>query len=160
MAVQRRKPFLGNDAFVETYIDGREFNVALLAGESGPDVLPPAEIRFDAFPEDTLKIVDYRAKWEADSFEYQQTPRQFTFPKEDAPLLGDLRRIALQCWQLFGLRGYARVDFRVDHHQQPWVLEVNANPCLSPDAGFVAAATQAGLSVNDIVARIFDDICV
>lgn len=158
VALQHRKRFLGDEAFVEAFVDGREFNLALLAGESGPDVLPPAEIRFDAFPEEKLKIVDYRAKWEVGSFEYHQTPRTFRFPEDDAPLLADLRALAKQCWQIFGLRGYARVDFRVDQAQQPYVLEVNTNPCLSPDAGFMAAAEQAGLSLSDVVQRILQEV--
>jgi D-alanine-D-alanine ligase len=68
-----------------------------------------------------------------------------------------LTEIARACWHLFGLRGYARVDFRVDQDGQPWVLEVNANPCISPDGGFVAAAAQVGLSLNDVVGRIIQD---
>jgi D-alanine-D-alanine ligase len=70
--------------------------------------------------------------------------------------LGRLRELARQCWQLFALRGYARVDFRVDPQGRPWVLEVNTNPCLSPDAGFLAAAAQAGLSPMDVIRRIVE----
>jgi D-alanine-D-alanine ligase len=66
--------------------------------------------------------------------------------------------VAQQCWQLFGLRGYARIDFRVDEAQQPYVLEINTNPCLSPDAGFLAAAGQAGLSLTDVVQRIIQEV--
>ncbi len=48
--MERRSPSLGGCAFAEAYIDGREFNLSLLAAPEGPEVLPPAEIRFDAFP--------------------------------------------------------------------------------------------------------------
>jgi D-alanine-D-alanine ligase len=65
-----------------------------------------------------------------------------------------LARIALKCWRAFGLRGWARVDFRVDQAGRPWVLEVNANPCLAPDAGFMAAARAAGLDAQAVIARI------
>jgi D-alanine-D-alanine ligase len=156
LAARRGGP--GGSCFAEAYIEGREFNLSLLTGEDGPRVLPPAEIRFDAFPPGKLRLVDYRAKWDADSFEYRQTPRSFRFPAADGPLLAYLGRIALRCWRIFRLRGYARVDFRVDGAGRPWVLEVNTNPCLSPDAGFLAAAREAGLEVRDVVARICADL--
>ena len=71
-----------------------------------------------------------------------------------APLLDELAEIALTCWDLFALRGYARVDFRVDAANRPWVLEVNTNPCLSPDAGFVAAAERSGLTFEQVVEKV------
>src|SRR5207249_2034122 len=36
----------GRPCFAERYVEGREFNLSLLAGSNGPDVLPPAEIAF------------------------------------------------------------------------------------------------------------------
>ena len=155
--LQQRKAALGGACFAEAFVEGREFNLSLLAAGDGPEVLPPAEICFDGYPPEKLRVVGYLAKWEPDSFEYQHTPRRFDFPKEDAPLLRELDRIARACWELFALRGYARVDFRVDTSGRPWVLEVNTNPCLSPDAGFVAAAERAGLDFVRVVERIVSD---
>jgi D-alanine-D-alanine ligase len=57
---------------------------------------------------------------------------------------------------LFGLRGYARVDFRVDEDGRPWILEINANPCLSPDAGFAAALERAGIGFDQAIQRILE----
>jgi D-alanine-D-alanine ligase len=136
----------GKEWFAEQYIDGREFNVSLLAGPDGPVVLPPAEIIFSGYPENKPKIVGYRAKWAPDSFEYQNTTRTFDFAKKDKRLLVKLKEFALLCWEGFELQGYARVDFRVDSKGRPYILEINANPCLSPDAGFAAALQQSGTS--------------
>jgi D-alanine-D-alanine ligase len=72
-------------------------------------------------------------------------------------LLATLADLGRACWDLFELRGYARVDFRVDQSGRPWVLEINANPCIAPDAGFMAAAAQAGLTIDEVVARIIAD---
>jgi len=142
--------------FAERYIEGREFNQAVLAGE----LLPTSEIRFVDFPEDKLRLVDFRAKWEEDSFEYTHTQRSFEFAEADRSLLAELRAIAGRCWDSFSLRGYARVDFRVDSDHCPWVLEINANPCVSPDSGFFAAAARSGLSFTRMVERIVEDCLV
>ncbi len=152
--VERR---LGRPCFAERYIDGREFNLSLLASSAGVEVLPVAEIEFVDYGPHKPRIVGYRAKWDEESPEYHRTPRRFGFPPSDDNLLEKLRQLAIACWRLWDLRGYARVDFRVDGEGTPWILEVNGNPCLSPDAGFAAAVAQAGMSFEQAVARIVDD---
>ena len=153
-ALQRQAGLGAGEVFAERFIDGREFNLALLGDNRDPLVLPPAEILFADFPDGKPRIVDYRAKWDASSFEYQHTPRSFRIRREDRKLLETLTDLARRCWRLFDLRGYARVDFRVDRNGRPWVLEINANPCLAADAGFMAAAAQAGLDSDQVVRRI------
>ncbi|MBN2495870.1 MAG: D-alanine--D-alanine ligase [Deltaproteobacteria bacterium] len=144
--------------FAERYIEGREFNISVLAGDAGPQVLPPAEMCFDGYRDDKPRVVGYRAKWTTGSFEYERTRRSFEFDKEDRALLERLRELSAASWNAFGLRGYARVDFRVDRDAQPWILEINANPCLSPDAGFAAAAERASIDYPGLVARILRDV--
>jgi D-alanine-D-alanine ligase len=148
---------LRRPCFAERYVEGREFNLSVVAGAEGAEVLPPAEIDFSAFPPGKPRIVGQRAKWEETSFEFQKTPHRFDFPPSDRPLLDRLRRLARQTWDLFALGGYARVDFRVDAAGEPWILEINANPCLSPDAGVAAALSQASITFSQAVARILED---
>jgi D-alanine-D-alanine ligase len=155
--MKRREEKLGGSCYAEAYIDGREFNVALISDRSGSKVLPIAEMLFKDYAPDKLKIVDYKAKWDADSFEYNNTIRKFDFEDDDAPLISSLCEISLQCWNIFSLRGYARVDFRVDNNNKPWVLEVNTNPCLSPDAGFAAALKQADIQYHDAIGLIIEN---
>jgi D-alanine-D-alanine ligase len=150
----KRAPQLGGACFAEAYIEGREFNISLLAGPDGPQALSPAEILFEDYPADKLRVVGYRAKWDEHSYEYNHTPRHFDFPPQDTPLLLKLKKMAHRCWPLFGLNGYARVDFRVDSDGEPWILEINANPCLSLDAGFAAALKESGLSFTEAVRQI------
>ena len=158
-----RAPELGGACFAERYVDGREFNLSIIAGPNGSDgpdgpvVLPPAEIVFENFEKDKPRIVCYKAKWDETSFEYTHTTRRFDFPDTDAALLDTLRETARRCWCAFGLRGYARVDFRVDSQNRPWILEVNANPCLSKDAGFSAAVGQSKMTFAHAVERILMD---
>jgi D-alanine-D-alanine ligase len=155
--LHKRALQLNDMCFAEQYIEGREFNISLLSGPEGHEVLPHAEILFDEYDNSRLRIVDYAAKWDDKSYEYHHTPRCFDFPATDKSLLTELSTIAIQCWQVFGLEGYARIDFRVDDNKIPRILEVNTNPCLSPDAGFTAAVEHAGLSFVDAVERILDN---
>src|SRR4030042_346819 len=155
--IKRRADDLGGSCFAELYIHGREFNLSILGGPAGPVVLPPAEIIFEGFEENNMPIVGYRAKWDAESYEYSHTNRSFDFPDDDQSLLSTLKVMALLCWALFGLKGYARVDFRVDGSKQPWILEVNCHPRLSPAAGFVAAALRSGLTYKDVTERIINE---
>ncbi|HPF34602.1 MAG TPA: D-alanine--D-alanine ligase [Candidatus Krumholzibacteria bacterium] len=152
--LEARRNAPGAPWFAEAFVEGREFNIALLEGPAGPAVLPPAEILFPDYPEGKPRIVGYAAKWDPDSFEYTHTVRSFPTEDRDGPLLAEVGRLARACWDLYGLRGWARVDFRVDARGRPFILEVNANPCLAPDAGFAAALDRAGTSFADAVAHI------
>jgi len=144
--------------FIEDFIDGREFNISVLSGKNGPEVLPPAEIVFVNYDENKPKIFDFKAKWEMDSFEYINTVREFPGEKLDKRLEKNLKETALACWHLFELKGYARVDSRVDGNGNVFVIEINANPSISPDSGFVAAAKKAGYTFTDVVHRIIEDL--
>ena len=151
------QPRLSGECFAEAYIDGREFNLSILAGPEGPHVLSPAEIIFQNYPPNKFKIVDYAAKWKPASYEYSHTPRSFEFAESDATLLEQVKSIALACWHLFDLRGYARVDFRVDADGNPFVLEINTNPCISKDAGFIAACERSQITYREVILRILAD---
>ena len=155
------KKFVGYDDshwLIEDYIEGREFNISVLAGEKGPEVMPPAEMVFHNFGPDKPQIVDFKAKWESDSFEYKNTVREFPGNNLNPVLKEKIMTAARLCWDVFGLKGYARVDMRVDNNDNPFVIEVNANPCLSPDSGLVAAITEAGIPFTVVLHRIINDL--
>ena len=142
--------------FAEAYIDGREFNLSLLEHSSGVEVLPIAEILFEGLEANAPKIVDFDAKWTPDSRVYIGTPRRFGLERNEPELARKLKQLALASWNLFGLNGYARFDFRIDPTGKPFVIDVNPNPFLAQDAGFAAAAAEAGLSYQDLIGRIVE----
>jgi D-alanine-D-alanine ligase len=153
--LQQREAESGRPFFAEQFIDGREFNLSVLGSE--PQVLPPAEIDFSDFPDGKPHIVCHGAKCDATSFEYHHTPRRFDFPPSDATLIDRLETLAAECSRLFSLNGYARIDFRCDADGQPWILEINSNPCLSPNSGFPAALARIGYSYEEGIQRLLDD---
>lgn len=146
----------GREFFAERYIDGREFSISILGENGKPRTLAPSELLFPGYDERNMaKVLDYSAKWEPASFGYQTIFSVCRFGRKDSALLRKMQAISEKCWSLFGLRGYARVDFRVDKQGEPWVLEVNTNPCMTPgESGFLNSATESGLIFEDVVDRI------
>jgi D-alanine-D-alanine ligase len=140
------------EALVEEYLDGREFNVSVI-GDQTPEVLAISEIDFSGLPEGEPKIVSYRAKWDEDSPMYSCTkpicPAVITKRIEKR-----IKDIAIRSYRCIGCRDYARVDMRADARGSLYVLEVNPNPDIAPTAGFARAARSAGFSYADIILRI------
>jgi D-alanine-D-alanine ligase len=149
-----RETTTGRAHFAEQFIEGREFNLSLIGAP--PRVLPPAEIDFSAFPVGKERIVSDSAKCDQTSFEYHNTERLFDFAARDHRLLDQIRNLAAQCWRLFELTGYARVDVRVDPDQQPWILEINTNPCTLPESGFAAAWERSSGEYHNLIQAILD----
>lgn len=144
----------GGRWFAERFIDGREFNIALLDEGDGPHVLPLAEMRFIDWETSRPKIVGYAAKWDDADVGGAKMIRSFDCTAREPALARKLRDMALASWELFGLSGYARIDFRVEGAGAPMILEANPNPCLEPGAGFAAAAHEAGYSYAELIGRI------
>lgn len=156
--LQKIKRLPNSHYFVEEFIDGREFNVSMLTAKNGVEVLPPAEIIFSEYFDDKPKIVGYEAKWNEDSEEYKQTNRVFGTLETNRKLEKNLIAICKKSWKAFNLKGYARIDFRVDTNDNVFILEINGNPCIAPDSGFVAAANFAGYSVDIMIQRILEEL--
>ncbi len=130
-------------ALVEEYIEGREFNVAVLENKT-IEALPVSEIDFSQVPADMPHICSYEAKWLKDHVLFQTTPPVCPAPIDDA-LRGRLQATAVDAFRALGCRDYARVDFRMGQDGAIYILEVNPNPDISLDAGYARALTAAGI---------------
>jgi D-alanine-D-alanine ligase len=139
-------------ALVEEYLDGREFNVSIMGNEPS-GVLAVSEIDFSGMPPDIPKIVCYRAKWDEESPMYRGTvpicPADLPRRYEER-----VKEVALRSFHALGCRDYGRVDMRSDSLGNLYVLEVNPNPDIGPEAGFVRAARAAGYSYTEMVLRV------
>ena len=144
----------GGRWFAERYVHGREFNVSVIERGGEPLVLPIGEIVFERWEGGKPRIVGYAAKWHEATTEYRDTTRRYGWHDHELGLKDSLEQLTRECWTLFGLTGYARVDFRVDTRGRPFILEVNPNPCLEPDAGLPASCAEAGLAYDDLIEGI------
>lgn len=141
---------------VEQFIPTRELNVSVFECDGRPKVMPLAEIDFSAFSDEQPRIVDYGAKWDAASFGFHNTPRKI--PAElPAAVTKRVTLLAAAAWQAVGCRDYVRVDFRLDEQLNPYILEINPNPDISPDAGFAAALAAGGIDYERFVWTVLDN---
>jgi D-alanine-D-alanine ligase len=142
-------------ALVEEYIEGREFNVAVMGGDR-TEALPVSEIDFSAMPPGLPNIVSYEAKWFEDHELYLKTPPICPAPIEDT-MRARLQECAVQAFRVLGCQDYARVDFRMDRAGDIFILEVNPNPDISLNAGYVRALNAAGLDYPGFWGRMIDN---
>jgi D-alanine-D-alanine ligase len=156
-ALRRRVSFVHRryrqTALIESFVPGRELNVSLV-GAGRPRVLPFGEIDFSAMPAGRPRIVTFAAKW-CDGPEERGTRPIAARPLPPATTRA-LRRHAAFAWRLAGCRDYARVDVRLDARGRPFVLEINANPDLGPDAGLARAWARDGGEWPDLLLEILD----
>ncbi len=137
-------------ALVESFFGCRELNVAILQKGGRLKALPVSEIEFRNYSGNRPKVVDYKAKWAPESFEYRNTVR--VVPASISPALSRrIVRSALKAWHALGCRDYARIDFRLDDGGDFVILEANPNPDIAPESGFAASLTAAGLEFRQFV---------
>jgi len=138
-------------ALVERFIDGRELNVTVADTGSGPEVFPVAEVDW-RLPPGVPRVCGYEAKWVAGTEAFEKTP--VVAAKLSPALERRVHAVALAAFEAVSARDYARVDMRVDAAENPWILEVNPNPCIAPVAGVARAVTTAGWSYDEFIRRI------
>jgi D-alanine-D-alanine ligase len=141
-------------ALVEQFIPGREIYVPLL-GNHPRRALPLTEIRFGKHFEDRPNIVTYAAKWESNSPDYQDSPSGIC-QLEDAALEARLVKTAVEAFSALECQDYGRVDLRVSPEGVPYVIDINPNCDLHPDAGFAKAARAAGIDYPALAMRLVE----
>ncbi len=142
-----------DEALVEEFIDGREFNIAIL-GNRSPVALPPMEIDFSGLPDRAARILDSQAKWAEDSMRFKGTRAVLAqIPDE---LRARLHEVALGAYRALHVRDYGRVDMRIDAEGNPYVIEVNASCYLEQSSEFATAAAAAGIPYEALIQRIVE----
>jgi D-alanine-D-alanine ligase len=127
-------------AIVEQYIEGRELTVAVI----GEVAYPVVEI------EPKSGFYDYASK-------YTKGASVYTCPaKLSTEMSKHVRELGLEAAQSLDCSGVSRVDLRLSEDDEPYVLEVNTLPGMTPTSLVPMAAAAKGMSYDQLVARILD----
>ncbi|MEL7083388.1 MAG: D-alanine--D-alanine ligase [Cyanobacteria bacterium P01_A01_bin.3] len=132
----------GDRLLIEHYIAGKELTVSVI----GDRVLPPIEI----VPTEG-DFYDYEAKY-APGGSRHLIPTTLSEPGEQRVL-----DLAKHTYDALHCQGLARVDFRVDEHEQAWILEVNTLPGMTPTSLSPDSAAAIGWSFKDLVNCMLED---
>lgn len=142
-------------AIVEELIEGRELYVGLL-GNGRPEVLPIVEMTFGEPENGEHRIATYKAKWDEEYRKRKKIRNVFAKGLVDdvTAKIGD---ICTTAFQALSLQDYARVDVRLTHDNEVYVLEVNPNPFLAEEHEMANAAEKAGMAYPEFIQRIVDE---
>ncbi|MFH1782547.1 MAG: ATP-grasp domain-containing protein [Candidatus Omnitrophota bacterium] len=135
---------------VEEYIKGREITAAVIGNEK-PEILGLMEmVNKDKAKDDFFYSLETKRNWE-DLVEYKSPP--------ELPQALELRikRQAIVAFKEFGCRDIARIDFKVSEYNEPFVLEINPLPGLSPKYGdLVIMAKMNNIGHEELVLKILN----
>jgi D-alanine-D-alanine ligase len=138
-------------AIVEQFIDGRELYVGVM-GNHRLRVFPVWEMSFAKMPENSWRIATERVKW---SVKYQKRHGIDTAEAQlPDGIAAKMQHLAKRTYRALELSGYARIDFRMDGNNNPYVIEANANPQLAEDEDFAQSAKRVKLPY----AKLLDNI--
>ena len=138
---------LKQSAIVEEYIDGREFNVAVL-GNGKPYALPVCEADLSR---SRSKVLSYNMKWHIDWYKEAPIICPVDLPIE---IQEKLKKLAIEAHKKLGFRDYSRVDIRIGKGNNFYVLEVNTNPGLTKDCFIYHACKVEGIPYEELIGRI------
>jgi D-alanine-D-alanine ligase len=140
-------------ALIERFIEGREIYVPIL-GNRRRQTLPLTEIRFGPTFRDLPKIVSYRGKWDLASDECIDSPSELCSLQPE--IQSQVVQSAVAAFEALDCRDYGRVDLRLSAEGEPYVIDVNPNCDLHPDAGFAKSAAAAGIDYPALALRVVE----
>jgi D-alanine-D-alanine ligase len=129
-----------DSVLVEKKIEGRELTVGILDGE----VLPAIEI----IP--TEGFYDYKNKYQAGKT-VELCPAPITEEVRDA-----LSEQTIRAFEALRLSGYSRFDYIVDENGDPWCLEANTLPGMTPTSLLPQMAAAKGMSYGELCCKIIE----
>ena len=132
-----------SSVMVEQFIEGREFTVTLIEGKALPvcEIIPSHE------------LYDYECKYTSGMSKYL-CPAVI-----DLDLTKRVQEITERLFDVLKCRHYSRADFRLDHDDNFWFLEMNTLPGMTDTSLVPMAAKAAGLSFNDLIDHIVLQAC-
>ncbi len=142
----------GSAALVEEFIEGRELYVGV-TGNDRLQTLPLWEMDFGTADRNGTAIATRKAKWDR-SYRTKHGIGSHAARDISSKLRTHINDIAKQVYRTLSLTGYARIDLRLKGDGSVYVLEANANPCLTAHEDFALSAAAAGDDYATLLARI------
>jgi D-alanine-D-alanine ligase len=141
----------GSAALVEEFIEGRELYVGVI-GNQRLQTYPVWEMDFGSSDNNGIAIATRKAKWDR---AYRSKHGIGSHAARLKPAVAArIRDMALRGYRDLSLTGYARMDFRLTAEGEVYLLEANANPCLTGYEDFARAAQAAGDDYASLLERI------
>jgi D-alanine-D-alanine ligase len=142
-------------AIAEELVEGRELYIGMI-GNDRLELLPIVELHFGKLSKAERRIATHKAKWDEEYRERHGIKSRFA-RKLPEPVMRRLTEICETAFHALWLQDYGRIDVRLAHDNEVYVLEVNPNPFISTGHEFANAAEKAGMKYADFIQRIVDE---
>ena len=143
----------GCDALIQEYLPGPEYGIGVIGNiETEFRILPTLEVDFSRLPANLNPILSFESKALPDSPYWTDIKFKKAVLPQD--LEDKMQRWVRTLFTRFGLRDYARFDFRVAADGNPKLMEVNPNPAWANDGKLAFMAGFAGLEYRDMLELI------
>ena len=130
------------EVLIEAFLDGLEVSVGVLKYKGKTTVLGITEIVSDN------EFFDYEAKYDGKSQEI--TPARISQETEES-----VKAIATKVYDSLNMNGFSRAEYIIVDNQ-PYLLEINTLPGMSPASIFPQQAAYAGISLQELVQNELD----
>src|SRR5574341_562101 len=142
-------------AIAEELIEGRELSVGLV-GNDPLTMLPVVELHFGKLSKAERRIATYKAKWDEEYRERHHIRSGFARRLSEA-VVAKIRETCETAFHALWLQDYGRIDLRLTHDHEVYVLEGNPNPFIAYGHELANSAEKAGMKYNEFIQRIVDE---
>lgn len=131
----------GNELLAEKFVSGTEATLPVIGNDS-PIPLPDVEITSER------EFYDYTAKYTSGLCHHIIPTRV------DKSVREKMAKIGVEAYRAAGCRGISRIDFIIDEHNNPVIIEINTIPGMTQMSLVPDSARYAGIGFGELVDKI------
>lgn len=148
-SIERLQNRFNAEVIVQKFVPGLEISVGVW-GNTKPEAFEPWRLSLPSGEDIATEKVKFDPRYRRKK---GIRAARWSGP-ESARLKKQLQSESKRLFTLFDMNGYARFDFRISEEGLPFLIDINANPCLAKTEDFASAARSEGISYPEVIQKV------